>query len=498
MRFDDVDSEVRVTLEPHLKPSLPVDSSNFVGDVLFDEKHNKNNNNTYKINNNNSSNINNGIEYRRHSYFEKNGKARKISDGILGNHAFRFCEKPLPKKSEPLAQSWKSGMGDKTEEHNIQRKKSIPTPNYKTKTTAGYRKSFIFRRSSLPDHMIWARDKIRTISPTRKFSSSAPESPCVGSPDIFDFDMEKTKEKFPHPFSLKKKTSKIKQEISGSIAGGGKYDVMPQYATRRDQNTTAENLSPTVYPFSKENVENLYEDEIILRKISTTDNTEQKEVCFCDLNDSSDDPTKYPPPLLSTSNLLKRRKDKKGSQTSLNSISSIISSNNNNNNSNNNNSNNDPPQPERCKSYNLKPPKDSSKASSEGGVGGKKPNRSPTFRKRLAQKFRFTSQQSSETLLQTAIVQQDYESLDKLLESEPNINSIHLSLGATLLHQAILIGDFCSVRILVAKGADVGLKTSCGISPTLLAAQCGHFDIAQFLLTSGANVQDVQNGHQRI
>ena len=68
--------------------------------------------------------------------------------------------------------------------------------------------------------------------------------------------------------------------------------------------------------------------------------------------------------------------------------------------------------------------------------------------------------------------------------------------GGTALHQAIIMGDSKSVELLVDAGADIRMKTLQGHSPTLLAAQCGHFEIAQFLLLRGADVEDVENGHQ--
>ena len=58
------------------------------------------------------------------------------------------------------------------------------------------------------------------------------------------------------------------------------------------------------------------------------------------------------------------------------------------------------------------------------------------------------------------------------------------------------MGDYTSVQLLVQGGADVRMKTLSDLSPTLLAAQCGHFEIAQYLLTCGGDLGDVQNGHQ--
>ena len=124
--------------------------------------------------------------------------------------------------------------------------------------------------------------------------------------------------------------------------------------------------------------------------------------------------------------------------------------------------------------------------------------RSPNFGQRLARRFKMSTPQSSEELLQTTLANGEHDILEKFLSSENITNNINFlySPGVTLLHQAILLGDILSVKLLVEKGADVKLKTCKNISPTLLAAQCGNFDITQYLIRTGGDVHHVQNGHQ--
>ena len=121
--------------------------------------------------------------------------------------------------------------------------------------------------------------------------------------------------------------------------------------------------------------------------------------------------------------------------------------------------------------------------------------RSPNFGQRLARRFKLNTPQSSEEFLLSVLVNGEHDTLEKLLENITGSMDHLYPPGVSLLHQAIVLGDMVTVRMLVERGADVKLKTCCDVSPTLLAAQCGQFEMAQFLISRGGDVKDVENGH---
>ena len=118
--------------------------------------------------------------------------------------------------------------------------------------------------------------------------------------------------------------------------------------------------------------------------------------------------------------------------------------------------------------------------------------------KKLARKITKTPSQDAMQGLQYAVTTQDYEMLQKLLntpEAADLVNVLHPP-GVAVLHQACVLGNFNIVKLLLQKGADVNLKTWRNLSPTKLAAICGHYDVAQLLLLCGGDVRDVMCGHQ--
>ena len=131
-------------------------------------------------------------------------------------------------------------------------------------------------------------------------------------------------------------------------------------------------------------------------------------------------------------------------------------------------------------------------------VEEKKRSKSPSISRRITRKFKFPNQQSTENILRSAIANHDFDTLQKMLSSNCSsfdINFLHPP-GVSILHQACILGDFHTVKLLVEKGADVKLTTWSQLSPLTLATICGHFDVAQLLLVAGANVEDVKDGHQ--
>ena len=130
--------------------------------------------------------------------------------------------------------------------------------------------------------------------------------------------------------------------------------------------------------------------------------------------------------------------------------------------------------------------------------------KSPSLGRRL-RRLTISGNQNAASALKAAVADQDYETLQKLLNQGSTDNSTqpydinHMySPGVSLLHQACILGDFQTVKLLVEKGADVTMVTWSNLSPLLLATTCGHFDVAQLLLLAGANVEDVKNGHQEL
>ena len=100
------------------------------------------------------------------------------------------------------------------------------------------------------------------------------------------------------------------------------------------------------------------------------------------------------------------------------------------------------------------------------------------------------------TLLQYAITNQDLELVEKLLQRNEvarEINCLHPP-GVSVLHQACVLGNFHIVKYLVERGADVTQNTWNEWSPVRIAATFGHFDVAQLLLLTGGDVDDVRDG----
>lgn len=121
---------------------------------------------------------------------------------------------------------------------------------------------------------------------------------------------------------------------------------------------------------------------------------------------------------------------------------------------------------------------------------------SKRFSKLLARK---QSLQYEESPLQSAVYNYDLATLEKLLCNNNNVdfdvNCLYTP-GVSLLHQACVLGDINITTLLVEKGANVNLQTWNKMSPIKLATVYGHFDIAQYLISSGAYVHDIVNGSQ--
>jgi len=114
---------------------------------------------------------------------------------------------------------------------------------------------------------------------------------------------------------------------------------------------------------------------------------------------------------------------------------------------------------------------------------------------RISRRFSFRRHRKAQRRRSASLNRE--QEIEELLEAENNIDFLYPT-GFTLLHQAIMLGDIHSVQLLIQKGAGVECHTLDGVSPILLAAQCGQFQIAQLLIKSGAGVGDIQHGHQSV
>lgn len=63
----------------------------------------------------------------------------------------------------------------------------------------------------------------------------------------------------------------------------------------------------------------------------------------------------------------------------------------------------------------------------------------------------------------------------------------------TALHWAAAYGQFTSVQLLLANGAEVDVLGPEGETPLLMAANGGHHDVVRLLLNEGANVNHMDN-----
>lgn len=119
------------------------------------------------------------------------------------------------------------------------------------------------------------------------------------------------------------------------------------------------------------------------------------------------------------------------------------------------------------------------------------------IRRSLTRRFSQAPENHAEHMLQ-AIQHQDINTLDKFLSEPANNNDINTlrSTGASMFHQACVIGNIKIVKRLVARGADIHAKTRTNMSPVKLAAMFGNYEIAQYLIDQGADSKDIKNGLQ--
>ena len=114
--------------------------------------------------------------------------------------------------------------------------------------------------------------------------------------------------------------------------------------------------------------------------------------------------------------------------------------------------------------------------------------------RKIARKF----SNISDNLLQHAVIHKDLDMLEKLLPEENYVNEINYlePPGVNILHQACVFGDLKIIKLLLRKGAKVNLKTWARLSPLKIAVMYGHYEVAQFLLLTGADLNEIKDGFQ--
>ena len=114
----------------------------------------------------------------------------------------------------------------------------------------------------------------------------------------------------------------------------------------------------------------------------------------------------------------------------------------------------------------------------------------------MGQKIIRTFASGSDNLLQHAVAHKDVDMLEKLLVHDRYQDEINFlePPGVSVFHQACVYGDIRVVQLLINKGADVVLLTWTKLSPLKIAVQFGHYEIAELLLKSGADISDIRNG----
>lgn len=101
---------------------------------------------------------------------------------------------------------------------------------------------------------------------------------------------------------------------------------------------------------------------------------------------------------------------------------------------------------------------------------------------------------SLEYLFQLAIAESDENTINKIIASSKiDINSLYPP-GSSALHQACVLGNLQIIKLLIQCGADIEIKTWSGLSAVKVATLFGHFDVAQYLIETGASSRDIQDG----
>eukprot|EP00111_Clytia_hemisphaerica_P001538 TCONS_00004395-protein len=109
---------------------------------------------------------------------------------------------------------------------------------------------------------------------------------------------------------------------------------------------------------------------------------------------------------------------------------------------------------------------------------------------------RSQSTASIENVLHNAVLREDHEAVVQILNNNfLDINALSID-GFTSLHQACIVGNEETVKLLIEAGADITLRTrrKKHESPLKLAYLNGNFEVAEYLLSLGAHDAEIKNG----
>ena len=128
-------------------------------------------------------------------------------------------------------------------------------------------------------------------------------------------------------------------------------------------------------------------------------------------------------------------------------------------------------------------------------------SRSPSpslFRRGLGRRSSTSNEKTQENLLHYHVSHQDYSALEKLFSESADTIDINYMRppGVAALHQACALGNVKIVSLLIQRGADLQQKTWSGLSPLKIAVLSGGFEVAQYLVSVGANSDDIKDGCQ--
>ena len=99
-----------------------------------------------------------------------------------------------------------------------------------------------------------------------------------------------------------------------------------------------------------------------------------------------------------------------------------------------------------------------------------------------------------ESILHNAVARSDLTTMRNILEGQRVNVNYYRPPGVTALHVACMVGDVNIIELLVVHKADFRLKSREGLSPVQIAVANGHFEVAEYLISVGAEDNAVKDG----